>query len=75
MVGTYSIGYRTYICPRYNYLKIRNLRVQKKFWRKIKALRKSHLKLCIYVCVLHSLSKINVLYINGRKFTKYLHGT
>jgi len=44
--------------------------------KKIETLRKWPLKLSImFVIVLHSLRKLNVLYIYGRKFTKYFHGT
>ncbi len=65
------LGYDN-IWPRYNYLNIWNLRVQKnKNTDKIafKAVQMKFLSMHI------TNQKIKLKYIYGRKFTKYLHGT
>ncbi len=66
----FQLGYDN-IWPRYNYLKIWNLRVQKNLNIEKIAFKVVQMKFL----AMHITIKVKFVYIYGRKFTKYINGT
>ncbi len=68
----YGLLWEDNICPRYNYLKIWNLRVQKNQNTEKIAFKVVQMK---FLAMHITQKQIKFWYIYSRTFTKYIHGT